>query len=70
MSWNSFPVPDGDTGRIWTMTIMSAVKEVSALEKATMPDLAKAISSGSCGAPREFGRYLIPAAAWFYEGYP
>ncbi len=48
---NVFPVPDGDTGTNMTMTIMSAVKEVSALEKATMPDLAKAISSGSLRAP-------------------
>ena len=30
---NVFPVPDGDTGTNMTMTIMSAAKEVAALEK-------------------------------------
>ena len=44
---NVFPVPDGDTGTNMTMTIMSAAKEVSALEQVDMKTLAKAISSGS-----------------------
>ena len=30
---NVFPVPDGDTGTNMSMTIMSAAREVSALEK-------------------------------------
>ena len=29
---NVFPVPDGDTGTNMTLTIMSAAKEVSAME--------------------------------------
>ena len=33
---NVFPVPDGDTGTNMTMTIMSAAKEVSALEQVDM----------------------------------
>lgn len=49
---NVFPVPDGDTGTNMSMTILSAVKEVSALEKATMPALAKAVSSGSLRGAR------------------
>ena len=44
---NVFPVPDGDTGTNMSMTIMSAAREVSALEKPEMKALAKAISSGS-----------------------
>ena len=44
---NVFPVPDGDTGTNMSMTIMSAAKEVTALNKPAMKDLAKAISSGS-----------------------
>ena len=32
---NVFPVPDGDTGTNMTLTIMSAAKEVSALENPT-----------------------------------
>ena len=49
---NVFPVPDGDTGTNMTMTIMSAAKEVSALEDMTMATLAKAISSGSLRGAR------------------
>ncbi len=49
---NVFPVPDGDTGTNMTLTIMSAVKEVSALDQVTMPELAKAISSGSLRGAR------------------
>ena len=32
---NVFPVPDGDTGTNMTMTIMSAAREVAALEDPT-----------------------------------
>lgn len=49
---NVFPVPDGDTGTNMSLTIMAAAKEVTALEKATMETLAKAISSGSLRGAR------------------
>ena len=49
---NVFPVPDGDTGTNMTMTIMSAAKEVSALDNPDMKTLAKAISSGSLRGAR------------------
>lgn len=49
---NVFPVPDGDTGTNMSMTIMSAAKEVTALNKPAMKDLAKAISSGSLRGAR------------------
>lgn len=49
---NVFPVPDGDTGTNMTLTIMSAAKEVSSLEKADMTSIAKAISSGSLRGAR------------------
>ena len=49
---NVFPVPDGDTGTNMTMTIMSAAREVAALEDPTMEALAKAISSGSLRGAR------------------
>ena len=49
---NVFPVPDGDTGTNMSMTIMSAAKEVSALENSDMKSLAKAISSGSLRGAR------------------
>ena len=49
---NVFPVPDGDTGTNMTMTIMSAAREVAALEDPTMETLAKAISSGSLRGAR------------------
>ena len=49
---NVCPVPDGDTGTNMSMTIMSAAKEVAALEKPDMKSLAKAISSGSLRGAR------------------
>ena len=49
---NVFPVPDGDTGTNMTMTIMSAAKEVTSLEKPGMDELGKAISSGSLRGAR------------------
>jgi len=49
---NVFPVPDGDTGTNMSMTIMSAAKEVAALENPTMKTLSKAISSGSLRGAR------------------
>lgn len=49
---NVFPVPDGDTGTNMSLTIMSAAKEVTALTKPDMKDLAKAISSGSLRGAR------------------
>ncbi len=52
---NVFPVPDGDTGTNMTMTIMSAAKEVSAMESTNdtnMETLCKAISSGSLRGAR------------------
>ncbi len=44
---NVFPVPDGDTGTNMTMTIMSAAKEVMAVDTDDMSAVCKAISSGS-----------------------
>ena len=52
---NVFPVPDGDTGTNMTLTIMSAAKEVAALNGTgaiDMPSLCKAISSGSLRGAR------------------
>lgn len=50
---NVFPVPDGDTGTNMTMTIMSAAREVAALEEdADMQQFCKAISSGSLRGAR------------------
>ena len=52
---NVFPVPDGDTGTNMTLTIMSAAKDVAAMEAHNdldMQSLAKAISSGSLRGAR------------------
>ena len=49
---NVFPVPDGDTGTNMSMTIMSAAKEVAAIEEPTIASLSKAISSGSLRGAR------------------
>ena len=49
---NVFPVPDGDTGTNMTMTMMSAAKEVAALETDDMKVLCQAIASGSLRGAR------------------
>lgn len=49
---NVFPVPDGDTGTNMTLTIMSAAKDVAAMENPDMISLCKAISSGSLRGAR------------------
>ncbi|MCR5108929.1 MAG: DAK2 domain-containing protein [Lachnospiraceae bacterium] len=49
---NVFPVPDGDTGTNMTLTIMSAAKDVIALEEIKMDQLCKAMSSGSLRGAR------------------
>ena len=49
---NVFPVPDGDTGTNMTMTIMSAVEALGAIERPTMESISKAISSGSLRGAR------------------
>ncbi len=49
---NVFPVPDGDTGSNMSLTIMAAVKEVSALDNPSMDELSKTISSGSLRGAR------------------
>ncbi len=49
---NVFPVPDGDTGTNMTLTIMSAAKDVAAMENPDMLSLCKAVSSGSLRGAR------------------
>ena len=66
---NVFPVPDGDTGTNMTLTIMSAAKEVSALEQTDMKTLTKAISSGSLrGARGNSGVILSQLLRGFTKG--
>lgn len=49
---NVFPVPDGDTGTNMTLTAMSAVKAVNAIENPTIETIAKAMSGGSLRGAR------------------
>ncbi|MCI8294254.1 MAG: DAK2 domain-containing protein [Hespellia sp.] len=66
---NVFPVPDGDTGTNMTLTIMSAAKEVTAIEKPDMMALSKAISSGSLrGARGNSGVILSQLLRGFTKG--
>ena len=66
---NVFPVPDGDTGTNMTLTIMSAAKEVSAMENPDMASLCKAISSGSLrGARGNSGVILSQLFRGFTKG--
>lgn len=66
---NVFPVPDGDTGTNMSMTIMSAAREVSALENPEMKTLCKAIASGSLrGARGNSGVILSQLFRGFTKG--
>lgn len=66
---NVFPVPDGDTGTNMTLTILSAAKEVAAIEEPTMANLAKAISGGSLrGARGNSGVILSQLFRGFTKG--
>ena len=49
---NVFPVPDGDTGTNMTLTIMTAARDVNALNEPDMHTLCKTISSGSLRGAR------------------
>lgn len=67
---NVFPVPDGDTGTNMTMTIMSAVREITGLgEDPDMMTLCKAVSSGSLrGARGNSGVILSQLLRGFCKG--
>lgn len=66
---NVFPVPDGDTGTNMSMTILSAAREVAALNDPSMKDLCKAISSGSLrGARGNSGVILSQLFRGFTKG--
>lgn len=66
---NVFPVPDGDTGTNMTLTIMSAVKEISQMPDESMASVSKAISSGSLkGARGNSGVILSQLFRGFCKG--
>ena len=49
---NVFPVPDGDTGTNMSLTMMSAVKEINALNSTSMSELAEKLSKGALRGAR------------------
>ena len=49
---NVFPVPDGDTGTNMTMTLVSACREVMAVENDEMEPICRAISGGALRGAR------------------
>lgn len=49
---NVFPVPDGDTGTNMSLTMMSAVKEISALNSTSMAEFADRLSKGALRGAR------------------
>ena len=65
---NVFPVPDGDTGTNMTMTILSAAREVAAVENPTMEALAKSdFLRFPARRTRQFRRYPFTALPRIYE---
>lgn len=49
---NVFPVPDGDTGTNMSLTMMSAVKEINALNSTSMSELAERLAKGALRGAR------------------
>ena len=49
---NVFPVPDGDTGTNMSLTMMSAVKEINALNSTSMSELAEKLAKGALRGAR------------------
>ncbi len=58
---NVFPVPDGDTGTNMSMTIMSAAKEVRALEHPGMKELSRRFPVDPSAAPEEIPALFFPS---------
>lgn len=66
---NVFPVPDGDTGTNMSLTIMSAAKEVEAVETVTYTSVVKAAANGSLrGARGNSGVILSQLVRGFSKG--
>lgn len=49
---NVFPVPDGDTGTNMSLTMMSAVREISSLTSTSMAEFADSLSKGALKGAR------------------
>ncbi|MBR5900704.1 MAG: DAK2 domain-containing protein [Clostridia bacterium] len=49
---NVFPVPDGDTGTNMSMTVQSAIKELSRVQSNKIPEITEAISKGALRGAR------------------
>ena len=66
---NVFPVPDGDTGTNMSLTIMSAAKEVEAVETVSYTSVVKAAANGSLrGARGNSGVILSQLVRGFSKG--
>ena len=66
---NVFPVPDGDTGTNMSLTIMSAAKEVEAVETVSYAAVVKAAANGSLrGARGNSGVILSQLIRGFSKG--
>ena len=66
---NVFPVPDGDTGTNMSMTMMSAVKELSGIEDGSVGQIASAVARGALkGARGNSGVILSQILRGFAEG--
>ena len=63
---NVFPVPDGDTGTNMTMTIMSAAKEVAALENPDMKSLGN-FRWFFTWRERKLWCYFVAITPWIHE---
>lgn len=57
---NVFPVPDGDTGTNMSLTLAMVVDNLAKLPiGASSEDRRRAITTGSYGRTRQFGRYYL-----------
>lgn len=67
---NVFPVPDGDTGTNMSLTMRSAVKNITEAREISVTTIAKAASNGSLmGARGNSGVILSQILRGFYKGF-
>jgi len=68
-SLNVFPVPDGDTGTNMSLTMDSAINEISKVNNVTVKNIAKSVANGSLmGARGNSGVILSQIFRGFEKG--
>ena len=65
---NVFPVPDGDTGTNMSLTMVSAVKELAAVDSVDASVVAAAIARGALKGARATPVSFFPSSSAVFRG--